>query len=72
MKHIYLLLLSVSYSLISQDNYINNDLYEGNEKVKKEDFLGAEIDYRIALSKSPKTSKALFNLGEHTVSSQCF
>jgi tetratricopeptide (TPR) repeat protein len=63
MKYIYLLLLSVSYSLISQDNSIDNDLYKGNEKVKSEDYLGAEIDYRIALSKSPKTSKALFNLG---------
>ena len=63
MKYINILFLLVSYSLISQNISIDNDLYEGNEKVKNEDYLGAEIDYRLALTRSPEASKALFNLG---------
>ncbi len=63
MKHLNLLFLCTSFSLFSQSTLIDNDVYEGNEKVKKEDFVGAEIDYRLALSKAPQVPKTLFNLG---------
>lgn len=63
MKHLNLLFLFISFSLISQKTSIDNELYEGNEKVKKEDYLGAEMDYRLALTRAPQTPKALFNLG---------
>lgn len=63
MKTLYIILLLVSCSLFSQKNLIENDLYEGNEKVKKEDYLGAEMNYRLALTREPKSPKALFNLG---------
>ena len=63
MKHLNLLFLLISFSLISQKTSIDNELYEGNEKVKKEDYLGAEMDYRLALTRAPQTPKALFNLG---------
>jgi tetratricopeptide (TPR) repeat protein len=63
MKYLNLLFLLISFSLISQKTSIDNELYEGNEKVKKEDYLGAEMDYRLALTRAPQTPKALFNLG---------
>jgi len=63
MKYLNLLFLLISFSLISQKTSIDNELYEGNEKVKKKDYLGAEMDYRLALTRAPQTPKALFNLG---------
>ena len=63
MKYLNIIFLLISSSLISQNISIDNDLYEGNEKVKNEDYLGAEMDYRLALTRSPEASKALFNLG---------
>ena len=63
MKYLNIIFLLISFSLISQNISIDNDVYEGNEKVKNEDYLGAEMDYRLALTRSPEASKALFNLG---------
>jgi len=63
MKYLNLLFFCLSFSLISQNTSIDNDLFEGNEKVKKENYIGAEMDYRLALTKAPQTPKALFNLG---------
>ena len=59
MKILYILLMLTSFSMFSQSPKINNHLYDGNEKVKNEDFLGAEVNYRLALSKQPETPKAL-------------
>jgi len=72
MKYLNLLFFSVSFSLISQNKSIDNDLYKGNEKVKKENYSGAEVDYRLALTKSPETPKALFNLGNTQYKSNAY
>ena len=72
MKYLYLLLLTFSYSLLSQKKPVDNNLYEGNEKVKKEDYSGAEIDYRKVLDKAPKSTQALFNLGNTQYESNAY
>ena len=72
MKILYILLILTSFSMFSQSPKINNHLYDGNEKVKNEDFLGAEVNYRLALSKQPETPKALFNLGNTQYKAKAF
>ena len=63
MRVLNIVFICISFSVFSQKTIIDNEIYEGNEKLKKENYLGAEIDYRLALSKSPDAAKALFNLG---------
>jgi len=48
---------------IAQEGAVNNLIYEGNEKANDKEFLQAEVDYRMALSKAPERNEALHNLG---------
>ncbi|MBN09631.1 MAG: hypothetical protein CMC79_04595 [Flavobacteriaceae bacterium] len=52
-----------SLSVYGQKASIDNKLFDGNKKVQSKDFIGAETDYRIAISKSKETPKSLYNLG---------
>ena len=47
----------------AQEGAVNNLIYEGNEKANDKEFLQAEVDYRMALSKAPERNEALHNLG---------
>lgn len=47
----------------AQEGAVNNLIYEGNEKANNKEFLQAEVDYRMALSKAPERNEALHNLG---------
>ena len=47
----------------AQEGAVNNLIYEGNEKANDKEFLQAEVDYRMALSKAPERNEALYNLG---------
>ncbi|MFD0799137.1 tetratricopeptide repeat protein [Maribacter chungangensis] len=40
-----------------------NRTWEGNKKLSEDNFIAAEADYRIAISKSPENAAAPFNLG---------
>ena len=41
----------------------NNYIYDANNLVEKEDFISAEMDYRVAISENPKTVAGTYNLG---------
>jgi tetratricopeptide (TPR) repeat protein len=47
----------------AQEGAVSNLIYEGNEKANNKEFLQAEVDYRMALSKAPERNEALHNLG---------
>jgi len=46
-------------SLRNSKNYT----WEGNKKLSEDNFIAAEADYRVAISKSPENVAAPFNLG---------
>jgi len=70
-KLLYILLF-IFQTTYSQESTDDNLIYEGNKKVKKEDFNGAEIDYRNALFNDPKSPKAFHNLGNAQYNSSAY
>lgn len=54
-------LLSFSFSIFAQKEF--SDVRSGNKEYKKENYTGAEVDYRRALDKNDKGFEAHFNLG---------
>ena len=47
----------------AQDSEVTNQIYEGNTRIKADQFDEAEMAFRRALSKSPERTEALYNLG---------
>ncbi len=54
-------LLSFNFSIFAQKEF--SDVRSGNKEYKKENYTGAEVDYRRALDKNDKGFEAHFNLG---------
>ena len=57
------LFLFVIGSIRAQDSEVTNQIYEGNTLLSTRVFDEAEMAFRRALSKSPKRTEALYNLG---------
>lgn len=75
MKKVLFILLAffVATSLFAQEEDLKakekslktskNYTWEANKKLSEDDFIAAEVDYRIAISESPENAAAPFNLG---------
>ena len=63
-KALYFLFLLLSSTLLwSQDEAANNLVVDGNKEHNQEEYIGAESQYRKAVSIAPNKTEALHNLG---------
>ena len=63
-KALYFLFLLLSSTLLwSQDEAANNLVVDGNKAHNQEEYIGAESQYRKAVSIAPNKTEALHNLG---------
>tara|TARA_B100000767_G_scaffold275758_1_gene315152 strand:- start:19332 stop:20141 length:810 start_codon:yes stop_codon:yes gene_type:complete len=63
-KALYFLFLLLSSTLLwSQDEVANNLVVDGNKAHNQEEYIGAESQYRKAVSIAPNKTEALHNLG---------
>lgn len=72
MKNFVLIFVTLcSFSAFSQDNdalveakrQANNFVFEGNAKIKGDDFVAAEMEYRKAISEEQSNVSGIYNLG---------
>ncbi|WP_235817887.1 tetratricopeptide repeat protein [Formosa haliotis] len=73
MKSIVLIIITLStFSAIAQEENeailkakraSNNFVYEGNENIKNDDYITAEMDYRKAISEEQTNISGIYNLG---------
>jgi tetratricopeptide (TPR) repeat protein len=73
MKQIVIILISLnvwfSYAQDKEKEQLlalkkaNNYIFEANEKINEDDFISAEMEYRMAISEQPNTVAGTYNLG---------
>ena len=66
MKNLVYLFILIGFSVFAQEELKPQDqkyIYEGNQELKKDDFVNAEAAYRNAISENPTNAVSKFNLG---------
>lgn len=71
-NYFWVLSLFLRISLSAQQGVVVNHIFDGNKQAEAEVFDEAEIAYRMALSKVPEKSEALYNLGNTHFQEQDF
>ena len=59
-------------TLSAQEGEVINHIFDGNQQAESNEFNGAEMAYRRALSKAPEKPEALYNLGNTHFKEQDF